>query len=340
LVARRIFVTGGAGYIGSHCCKALAAAGFEPVVYDNLSTGHVDLVRWGPLIEGDVRDRAGLTRALKESRAAAVMHFAGAALVAQSVAGPGLYYDINVVGGLRLIEGMLASGIRRMVFSSTCAVYGIPAEIPISESCPLLPVNPYGASKLTFERMLSDFDVAHGLRAVCLRYFNAAGADPEGQLGEWHDNETHLVPLVLDAALGRHPAIRVFGTDYPTRDGTAVRDYIHVSDLAAAHVAALMHLLDGGGSDRINLGTGRGSSVREVIRAAESVVGQAIATRAEQRREGDPPELVADPTRAGAVLGWRARRSDLVGIIRDAWRWHSRESRIATPQPRFASSPA
>jgi UDP-arabinose 4-epimerase len=317
----RILVTGGAGYIGSHCCKALAAAGFEPIVFDDFSMGHREAVRWGPLIEGDMRDAEALHAAMREARPQAVLHFAALALVGESTAHPERYYAVNVGGTLNLLEAMRAANVRRIVFSSTCAVYGEPDRVPIVEDTPKAPINPYGASKLACERMMEDFDGAHSVRSVRLRYFNAAGADPAGETGEWHDPETHLVPLVLDAALGRRPAIAIFGTDYPTSDGTALRDYIHVMDLADAHVAALRHLLGGGDSAAVNLGTGRGVSVREVIDTVEKVTGRKVPTREEPRRAGDPPALIADPSRAAALLKWRAH-ADLDVMVEDAWRWH------------------
>lgn len=317
----RILVTGGAGYIGSHCCKALAAGGFEPVVFDNLFMGHREAVRWGPLIEGDMRDADALDAAMRDVRPDAVMHFAALALVGESTAHPERYYAVNVGGTLNLLEAMRASGVTKVVFSSTCATYGEPNRIPISEDTPQHPINPYGASKLTCERMMEDFDAAHGLRSVRLRYFNAAGADPHVEIGERHHPETHLIPLVLDAALSRRPAISIFGTDYPTPDGTALRDYIHVMDLADAHVAALRHLLAGEASAAVNLGTGRGASVREVIRTVEAVTGRRVPIREEPRRAGDPPALVANPGRAEALLKWRAR-ADLAEMVKDAWAWH------------------
>jgi UDP-arabinose 4-epimerase len=317
----RVLVTGGAGYIGSHCCKALAEAGFEPFVFDNLSTGHRRAVRWGPLIEGDMRDRDALLSAMRQARPDAVIHFAALSLVGESAQHPERYYDVNVVGTLQLLEAMRAASVERLVFSSTAAVYGEPEEVPISETSPEQPVNPYGATKRACERMMADFDAAHGIRSVRLRYFNAAGADPAAEIGEMHDPETHLLPIVIEAALGRRPAVSVFGSDYPTPDGTAVRDYIHVVDLAAAHVAALRHLLGGGASDALNLGTGRGASVSEVIARVEAVTGRAVPVRAASRRVGDPPVLVADPRRAEAVLGWRAEL-DLDAMVGDAWRWH------------------
>ena len=292
----RVLVTGGAGYIGSHCCKALAAAGFEPVVFDNLHTGHREAVRWGPLIEGDMRDAKRCMQQCESSQPEAVLHFAALALVGESTAHPERYYAVNVGGTLNLLEAMRAAAVPQIVFSSTCAVYGEPDSVPITEDMPKRPINPYGATKLACEQMMEDFDQAHGLRSVRLRYFNAAGADPAAETGEWHDPETHLIPLVLDAALGRRPAISIFGTDYPTADGTALRDYIHVMDLAAAHIAALRHLLDGGKSAALNLGTGRGTSVREVVRTVETVTGRPVPVREEP---GEPVTLLpSSPIRA------------------------------------------
>jgi len=319
----RILVTGGAGYIGSHCCKALAEAGHEPIVFDNFVMGHREAVRWGPVIEGDMRDVTALGAAVREARPDAVLHFGALALVGESVANPERYYSVNVVGTLNLLEAMRAAGVDRLVFSSTCAVYGEPERVPMTEDLQRRPINPYGASKLACEMMMEDFDSAHEIRSVRLRYFNAAGADPRAEIGEWHDPETHLIPLVLDAALGRRPAISVFGTDYPTPDGTALRDYIHVMDLAEAHLAALGHLMNGGGSQVLNLGTGSGASVREVIKTVESVTGRKVPVIEAPRRAGDPPALVADPRRAEALLKWRARK-DLAAMVEDAWRWHLR----------------
>jgi UDP-glucose-4-epimerase GalE len=328
----RILVTGGAGYIGSHCCKALAACGFEPVAFDNLHTGHASAVRWGNLIEGDVRDGDALLSAMRRVQPAAVIHFAALALVGESTSHPERYYDVNVGGTLNLLRAMHNAEIGCLVFSSTCAVYGEPERVPMDEALPQLPVNPYGASKAVCERMMTDFEAAHGIRSVRLRYFNAAGADPAAEIGEWHAPETHLIPLALDAALGRRASISVFGTDYPTPDGTALRDYIHVLDLAEAHIAALRHLLAGGGSDALNLGTGHGASVREVIRTVETVTARAVAVTEAPRRAGDPPALIANPRRAEKVLEWRARR-DLAAMVEDAWRWHRKlaEGKAAAP---------
>jgi UDP-arabinose 4-epimerase len=319
----RILVTGGAGYIGSHCCKALAEAGHEPIVFDNVVMGHREAVRWGPFIEGDMRDVTALGAAIREARPDAVLHFGALALVGESVAHPERYYSVNVGGTLNLLEAMRAAGVDRLVFSSTCAVYGEPERVPMTEDLPRRPINPYGASKLACEMMMEDFDSAHKIRSVRLRYFNAAGADPKAEIGEWHDPETHLIPLVLDAALGRRPAISIFGTDYPTPDGTALRDYIHVMDLAEAHLSALRHLMDGGGSLALNLGTGSGASVREVIKTVEGVTGRKVPVVEAPRRAGDPPALVADPRRAETLLKWRAKK-DLSAMVEDAWRWHLR----------------
>ena len=328
-MSQSVLVTGGAGYIGSHACKALAKAGYQPVVFDNLSRGHREAVRWGPLIEGDLADRNRLVRGLETHHVAAVMHFAGYAYVGESVADPAKYYRNNLGGSLSLIEAMQETGVDKVVFSSTCSTYGIPASSPIRESAPQLPVNPYGETKLAIERALHWYGEAYGLRSVSLRYFNAAGADPEGEIGELHEPETHLVPLVLQTALEQRPHVDIYGTDYPTADGTAIRDYIHVQDLAEAHLRALEHLLAGHESTALNLGTGRGHSVREVIAAAESVCGRTIPRREAARRPGDPPVLVADPSGATELLGWHAQHSDLHTIIGTAFAWH--KSRAQRP---------
>ena len=321
-MSRSVLVTGGAGYVGSHTAKALAGAGYTPVVFDNFVYGHRDAVRWGPLVEGDLGDGALLSETIRRFDIAAVMHFAAFAYVGESMAKPEIYFGNNVVNSLVLLEAMRATGVKRLVFSSSCATYGIPDRVPINEDMPQRPVNPYGETKLMMERMLHWEGVAHGLAHVALRYFNAAGADPEGEIGEHHDPETHLIPLILDAALGRRPQIDIFGTDYPTPDGSAVRDYIHVTDLAAAHVLALRYLEQGGASVALNLATGQGHSVREVIAAAERVTGRRIPRRASARRPGDPAALVADPTRARALLGWTPSHSDLDTLISTAWAWH------------------
>jgi UDP-arabinose 4-epimerase len=323
-----VLVTGGAGYIGSHACKALAAAGYQPVVVDSLSGGHAWAVKWGPLERGDVRDAAFLESVFARWSPQAVLHFAGLIQVGESVVRPDLYYDSNVVGSLTLLEAMRRHGVGRLVFSSTCAIFGQPdgsrlaERSRLAEDLPHRPVSPYGASKAMVERLLADYAAAHGLRAVALRYFNAAGADPQGEIGEAHHPETHLVPLAIDAALGRRPALQVFGDDYPTPDGTCVRDYVHVGDLADAHVRALAWMERAEGFDVFNLGNGDGYSVRQVIDAVERVSGRAMPVSIVGRRPGDPPSLVADSTMARARLGWSPALPAIDDIVATAWRWH------------------
>jgi UDP-arabinose 4-epimerase len=320
-----ILVTGGAGYIGAHAAKALARAGYRPIVYDSLARGHRAAVRWGPLVEGELADRETLEAAMAAYQVSAVMHFAAYAYVGESTADPALYYRNNLGGSLALLDAMRAKGVDKIVFSSTCATYGIPDAVPIPETAPQRPINPYGETKLAIERALGWYGDAYGMRAVSLRYFNAAGADPDGDIGEDHHPETHLVPLALAATLGRRPAIDIYGVDYPTPDGTAIRDYIHVTDLADAHLRALDHLRAGGESLALNLGTGQGHSVREVIAAAEAVGGKKVPAREAPRRPGDPPALVADPARAVGLLGWRPEMSNLETIIRTALAWHAKQ---------------
>lgn len=316
-----VIVTGGAGYIGSHACKALALAGYRPVSYDNLVHGHRWAVRWGPLEVGELTDGARLDAVIAAYRPVAVLHFAAYTAAGESVAEPGKYYANNVYGLLSLLGAMRRAGLNRLVFSSTAAVYGTPRYVPIDERHPQVPINPYGASKMMAERLLADFASAHGIRSVALRYFNAAGADPEGEIGEAHDPETHLIPIVLETAAGLRREVVVFGDDYDTRDGTCIRDYIHVADLADAHVLALRWLADQAGAHAFNLGNGEGFTVREVIEAARRVTGRDIAIRVEGARAGDPAVLVADAGRARAVLGWQPRRQALDTQLIDAWRW-------------------
>ena len=321
-------MTGGAGYIGSHTAKALSRAGYEPVVLDDFSTGHREAVKWGPLVEGSLDSADLISKVITDYKVEAVMHFAASLLVGESIAQPQKYFWNNVVNTLRLLSAMLATGVRHIVFSSSAAVYGMPAQVPIPEDHTLLPINPYGETKLMMERALHWYGVAYGLRSASLRYFNAAGADAEGDLGERHDPETHLIPLVVQAALGQRQAVEIFGTDYPTPDGTAVRDYIHVTDLAEAHVLALKYLLAGGESVALNLGTGRGYSVREVIAAVERANGgRGLPYRNAPRRAGDPSVLIAAPGRANQLLGWQPGHSDLDNIVRTAWNWHRKNSR-------------
>jgi UDP-arabinose 4-epimerase len=318
-----VLVTGGAGYIGSHACKALAQAGYEPVTYDNLVYGHPWAVRWGPLEQGDIADRGFLDQVVTRYHPIAVMHFAAYAYVGESVQNPGKYYRNNVAGTLTLLEAVRDHGIADFIFSSTCATYGIPRQMPIDENHPQQPINPYGASKLMIERMLQDFEAAHGVRYAALRYFNAAGADPDGELGEEHAPETHLIPLAILATLGQAPTLELFGTDYPTADGTAIRDYIHVTDLADAHVKALRYLQRGGASAAFNLGTGQGYSVKEVVNTVEAVSGRRVPVRETARRPGDPPILVADAQWGMQSLQWHPEHSALAHIIETAWRWHA-----------------
>lgn len=320
---RTVLVTGGAGYVGSHACKALARAGWLPVTYDNLSTGNLWAIRWGPFEPGDIRDRPRLEDVIQRHRIAAVLHFAAVALVGESVREPELYYDVNVAGTLAVLQACRARGVPHLVLSSSCATYGIPASLPITEGSEQRPINPYGMSKLMAERILADFARSYGISYATLRYFNAAGADPDAEIGEHRRHETHLIPLILDAVRGLRPPVQLMGEDHPTPDGTAIRDYVHVSDLADAHVAALDWLAAGGNALVLNLGTGRGHSVREVIAAAEAVTGRAVPLVSARKRPGDPPELVADATTARWLLRQEFRHSQsLEQIIGDAWRWH------------------
>ncbi len=322
----KVLVTGAAGYVGSHACKALARRGLQPVGLDNLERAGLRDLPWGPLEVADTRDRGALDAILRRHRPEAVMHFAAYAYVGESVAEPGRYYYNNVLGTLTLLESLRQAGVGRFVFSSTCATYGIPSRVPLDEDHPQAPINPYGSSKLMVERILADFDRAHGLQSVALRYFNAAGADPDGEIGECHEPETHAIPLAIRAALGRLPRFHVFGTDYPTPDGSAIRDYVHVSDLADAHVLALEYLLAGGSSTALNLGTGLGHSVLQVVAAVEAETGQHVTLERAARRPGDPAVLVADAARARATLGWTPAITDLREIVRTAVAWERRRA--------------
>lgn len=321
-----VLVTGGAGYIGSHTAKALHAQGYTPVVFDNLSFGHKDFVKWGPFIEGDVLDTEKLITVLREYNIQDVIHFAAFAYVGESVENPGKYYRNNVAGSLSLLQAMQKADSRRIVFSSTCATYGQPKRQPIAESENQNPINPYGQSKLMVESMLKDFAKAHSIKSVALRYFNAAGADPEAEIGERHSPETHLIPLAIQAALGCGPHLKVFGKDYATADGTCLRDYIHVQDLANAHIISLKHLHSkSSGFEAFNLGSGKGSSVLEVIAEVERELDKKVPYEIVNRRPGDPAELVADPKLAKKTLGWKCQYS-LKEIISHACRWHKQDS--------------
>ena len=315
-------MVGGAGYIGSHTANALAGAGMTPVVVDDLSTGHDWAVKWGPLERCDIRDRAALDAVFEAHRPDAVLHFAGKINVGESVTRPEMYYDTNVTGTLALLDAMRRHDCAKLVFSSSGAVYGTPERVPLDEAHPYGPINPYGSSKLIAETMMGDFARAHGLAYVALRYFNAAGADWQAGIGEDHSPESHLIPLVLDAALGRRDAITIFGDDYSTNDGTCVRDYIHVADLAEAHIQALHYLQGGGASDAFNLGNGAGFSVRQVIDAAARVTGREVPVLVGARRGGDPAELISDSSRAAEILGWTPAHPAIETQIEDAWRWH------------------
>jgi UDP-glucose-4-epimerase GalE len=320
----RILVTGGAGYIGSHTAKFLAQAGHQPVTFDDMSQGHEWAVKWGPLERGSLSDRSRIAEVFASRQIDAVVHFAASALVGESMTNPTKYFRNNTVGTLNLLEAMHNAGVETIVFSSTCATYGDPVSVPIDESHPQAPVNPYGESKLMVERMLRWYETLHHFRWMALRYFNAAGADPDGEIGEDHDPESHLIPLVIGAALGTRPPVKIFGSDYATRDGTAIRDYIHVMDLADAHLRAIDRLGAGTPSQAINLGTGHGHSVKEVVDTVARVGGTTVPFVESARRAGDPPELVAAPSRARDVLGWNCRYADLDTIVRHAWAWHTK----------------
>ncbi len=319
-----VLICGGAGYIGSHVNKMLNRKGHETVVFDNLVYGHREAVKWGSFVEGDLKNPEEIKTVFETYPIDAVMHFAAYAYVGESVTDPEKYYFNNVVNALNLLQVMRKYGCDKIIFSSTCATYGEPEQVPITEDMPQNPINPYGASKLMVERILKDYSQAYGFDYAILRYFNAAGADPEGEIGENHDPETHLIPLVLDAASGRRSDIKVFGTDYPTRDGSCVRDYIHVADLADAHILALKYLQNNGMSECFNLGNERGTSVLEVIKAVRKVTGKDFKVTLAERRPGDPVTLVGSSDKAKAMLGWRPNYVDIETIVEHAWKWHEK----------------
>lgn len=319
-----ILVTGGAGYIGSHTCKHLAQNGYTPITFDNLVYGHEHAVKWGPLEIGDLNDTARVREVIETYKPLAVVHFAAYSLVGESVTNPSKYYANNVGGTLSLLDAMRDCGLDKIVFSSTCATYGVPMELPIRETTPQHPVNPYGQSKLMIEAMLRDFDTAYSIRHVALRYFNACGADRDGEIGEEHEPETHLIPRILMSLTGEVPELTVFGTDYDTPDGTCVRDYIHVEDLAHGHLLALQHLFEGGQSDCFNLGTGDGFSVDQIIEAVERVTELPVPRTYGERRAGDPPTLTADVSKARKSLGFTCSHSDIENIIATAWAFHQK----------------
>ncbi|MBY5408726.1 UDP-glucose 4-epimerase GalE [Rhizobium leguminosarum] len=325
MAGETVLVVGGAGYIGSHTCLDLANKGYRPVVFDNFSNGHREFVRWGPAEEGDIRDRARLDEVLAKHQPAAILHFAALIEVGESVKDPVSFYENNVIGTLTLLSAAQAAGINAFVFSSTCATYGLPQSVPLDETHRQVPINPYGRTKYIVEQALADYDQYRSLRSVVLRYFNAAGADFEGRIGEWHQPETHAIPLAIDAALGRRQGFKVFGSDYETRDGTCVRDYIHVLDLADAHVRAVEYLLKGGDSVALNLGTGTGTTVKELLGAIEDVSNRPFPVEYIGRREGDSHTLVANNDKARDVLGW-VPQYDLSEIIRSAWDWHAKSN--------------
>ncbi|MBB2749465.1 UNVERIFIED_ORG: UDP-glucose 4-epimerase [Rhizobium aethiopicum] len=325
MAGETVLVVGGAGYIGSHTCLDLANKGYKPVVFDNFSNGHREFVKWGPAEEGDIRDRARLDEVLAKHKPAAILHFAALIEVGESVKDPVSFYENNVIGTLTLLSAAQAAGINAFVFSSTCATYGLPQSVPLDETHRQVPINPYGRTKYIVEQALADYDQYRSLRSVVLRYFNAAGADFEGRIGEWHQPETHAIPLAIDAALGRRQGFKVFGSDYETRDGTCVRDYIHVLDLADAHVRAVEYLLKGGESVALNLGTGTGTTVKELLGAIEDVSNRPFPVEYIGRREGDSHTLVANNDKARDVLGW-VPQYDLSQIIRSAWNWHAKSN--------------
>lgn len=331
-----ILVCGGAGYIGSHTNKLLNRRGYQTVVFDNLGRGHREFVKWGHFVEGDLADKERLRECFRSHPIEAVMHFCAFAYVGESCTNPSEYYRNNVVNTLNLLDVMVEFGVDRFIFSSTCATYGSPEQVPIPEDHPQRPINPYGRSKLMVEQILGDYGDAYGIRHACLRYFNAAGADPDCEIGEWHEPESHLIPIALHTAAGKLENMRIFGTDYATPDGTCVRDYIHVNDLASAHIGALEYLKDGGHSDAFNLGNGKGFSVREVIQVVEKVTGMQVATVEEARRPGDPAILVGSSEKAKKILAWRPVFTNLEDIIRTAWHWEIHREKMRGTGPLLA----
>ena len=332
--SKTVFVTGGAGYIGSHACKALAARGILPIAFDNLSTGHKWAVKWGGLEQGDILDTPRLVEAFKAHGPLAVMHFAAKAYVGESVERPRDYYRDNVQGTLSLLTAMVECGVKNLIFSSSCSTYGLPVRLPVDESQPTNPVSPYGFTKVACERMMADFETAYGLRWMALRYFNAAGADPDGEIGELHYPETHLIPLALTAADGNLTKLEIYGDDYPTPDGTCVRDYVHVSDLATGHVQAMEALVAGHAKGVFNLSTGKGASVREVIETVEKVTGKKVPVRVGPRRPGDAVHLVADTTKARQQLGWDPKYASLETIVSTSWNWMKQGGPTGLVEPR------
>ena len=321
---KHILVAGGAGYIGSHACKSLSAAGYIPVAYDNLSYGHKEAVKWGPFVKGAIEDSQKLESVIEQYKISAVMHFAAFCYVGESVTDPAKYYQNNVANTLNLLKTMIKNGVNKFIFSSTCATYGEPEKLPLTEKHPQNPISPYGRTKLIVEQILDDFKTAYGLKSISLRYFNAAGADLDSEIGEDHEPETHLIPLILKTALGQRKTITLFGDDYPTEDGTCIRDYIHINDLAQAHILALEKLFNGSSGDSYNLGNGNGYSVKQVIDAARKITGRPILCKIDKRREGDPAILIGASEKAIDELGWKPQFADLDSIIETAWKWHKK----------------
>ncbi len=321
-MSSKILITGGAGYIGSHTNALFAEKGYETIILDNLIYGHKENILGGKFIKGDISDKKLLHKIFSRNKIDAVVHFAAFAYVGESVENPSKYYNNNVASTITLLDSMIEHGVKNFIFSSTCATYGVPEKMPVTEDMEQNPINPYGASKLMIERIVKDYAVAYGLKYCIFRYFNAAGADPKCRIGERHVPETHIIPLILDAAIGRRECIKIFGTDYPTKDGTCIRDYIHVSDLADAHLKAYEYLVKGGENQFLNLGTNKGISLRELVQTVKDVTGRDFKVIDDERRAGDPPELIGSMDKAEKILGWKPVHSDIENIVRDAWNWH------------------